>query len=404
MSSIIKQRLKELCDQNPSLNILWAQWSFDEQLISKALNNVNQIFPHYSRHDASHSNQILTNIERILGKENINSLSATDLWLLLESAFYHDIGMVIPISKIRDDWDTPEFRKFINSVSTDKKHELNKLGVKYINSKLQLIINNSQWPLDVFEEIRLLLSDFYRNKHASRSEDIINNPWQEIGLSSPRNELLPTRLFKILGSISAHHGYTFNQVMQLPKNEVGIANDDAHPRYIACLLRVGDLLDLDNNRFCPVMLKTAGAIPESTQAHIEKHMAISHFRMDQNRIEVQAVCETYSGYEATSNWFSYLQDEFNNQMRYWDDIVPHKNMGLLPTIGKLDIQLKDYELLKGGGTPKFEVDEDKMFGLLKGSGLYKYPNQCIREVLQNSADATLVKLWCDKHLSRKSVV
>ncbi|WP_017219818.1 HD domain-containing protein [Moritella dasanensis] len=401
MASIIKNRLKELCDADPSLNTLWAQWTFDEQLISKALNNVSQTFPHYSLHDASHSNQIVTNIERILGAENINSLSATDLWLILEAAFCHDIGMVIPMNKIREDWDTPEFNDYLLLIATDEAHELHLVGKKYKDSNCEKIFNHSQWPLDTFEDIRILLADFYRKKHAPRAEAIVKNPWLEIGLSSPRNELLPTRLFKVLGAVSAHHGYSFDDVKLLPKKEVGFGNDNAHPRYIACLLRLGDLLDLDDNRFCPVMLKTAGTLPSSTHAHIEKHMSIEHFRMDQNRIEVRAICETYEGYAATASWFAYLEQEINQQMMHWDDIVPSKKMGLLPTIGYLDIQLKDYELLSRDRPPKFEVDEDKMFDLLQGAGLYEKPFQCIREILQNAADSTLLKLWIDKDILGK---
>lgn len=401
MASIIKNRLKELCDNNKSLETLWAQWTMDELLITKALNNISQTFPHYSLHDASHSNQIVTNIERILGTENINLLSATDLWMILESAFCHDIGMVVPMKKIREDWDKPEFRNFLNLIINDKAHEFHSIAKKYQGGCNNDFLNNSHWPLDALEEVRLLLAEFYRQSHASNAERVIRSPANEIGLNSPRNELLPNRLFKVLGAVSAHHGYSFEDVMLLPKKEVGLGNDDAHPRYIACLLRLGDLLDLDDNRFCPVMLKTAGTVPLSTHAHIEKHMSIEHFRMDQNRIEVVAICETYGGYAATSSWFEYLEKEVKQQMMHWDDIVPNKKMGLLPTIGKLDIELKGYELLSREGTPKFEVDADKMFNLIQGTGLYDKPIQCIRELLQNAADTTLLKFWCDKKIRKK---
>ncbi|WP_016957278.1 ATP-binding protein [Catenovulum agarivorans] len=401
MASIIKNRLKELCEENNSLQTLWAQWTIDELLITKALNNIGQTFPHYSLHDASHSNQIVTNIERILGTENINLLSATDLWLILESAFCHDIGMVVPMDKIREDWKKTEFKDFLSSIVNDTTHEFNSIAKKYQDGFEYDFLANSGWPLDTLEEVKLLLAEFYRKSHASNASKIIANPSTEIGLNSPRNELLPNRLFRVLGAVSAHHGYSFEDVMSLPKKEVGLGNDEAHPRYIACLLRLGDLLDLDDNRFCPVMLKTAGNPPASTHAHIEKHLSIRHFRMDQNRIEVTAECETYDGYTATSSWFSYLEKEVQQQMMHWDDIVPNKKMGLLPTIGNLDIQLKGYELLSRDSTPKFEVDTDKMFSIIEGSGIYKERFQCIREILQNAADTTLLKLWCDKTIRNK---
>jgi hypothetical protein len=398
---MIAERLTELCKDHPTLDILLAQWIYDEKLISKALSTITTIFPHYSRHDFSHSKQIITNIERILGFENIQKLSATDLWLILESAFCHDIGMVIPMKKIQQDWNSDEFKEFLSSIKINSRHELYSITKKYHDKKPVEIFSNTQWPLEVFEEIRLLLAEFYRKSHAVRSEEIINNPWDEVGLNSPRNELLPKRLFKTLGKICSHHGHSFEDVMSLPKKEVGIGTDDAHPRYIACLLRLGDLLDLDDNRFCPVMLSMVGNIPNSTAAHIEKHLSIEHFRMDQSRIEVSAICNTYDGYTETINWFTYIEQEINLQMMHWHDIVPTKSMGLLPTIGSLDVQLKNYELLSRNEVPNFGVDEEKMFELLQGSGIYEKPIQCVREILQNATDATLLKFWFDADTKKK---
>lgn len=95
MSDLLIQHLKQKGEQHSSLSTLVNQWGFDEKLIPKALQTVGNLFPHFSRHDESHSKQILVNIERLLG-ENIALLTATDTWLILEAAYWHDIGMVVP--------------------------------------------------------------------------------------------------------------------------------------------------------------------------------------------------------------------------------------------------------------------------------------------------------------------
>lgn len=402
MGSLIRNRLEELCSNDPALNVLWAQWTFDERLVSKALKNISQTFPHYSIHDDSHSNQIITNIERLLGYENICLLSATDLWLILESAYYHDIGMVVPFDEIESDWESKFFKDFVNEIKSDIDHELNEIATKYSDKKFVETMKDSSSLVTVCYEVKLLQAEFYRRKHASRAEVIAVNPFKEISLTSPRNELLPARLFKMLGKVSSHHGMNFEDVMKLPKMQVGVGNDEMHPRYIACLLRLGDLLDLDNNRFCPVMQRTAGCLPKSTKAHIDKHMSIEEFVLNTNRIDVFANCATYEGYNATASWFKYLKDEVSQQMMSWDEIVPNKKMGLLPTIGNLDIKLKDYEILDGNHVPRFEVDSEKMLYLMQGAGLYKNPFQSIRELLQNAVDATLLRIWCESSFNKKS--
>lgn len=402
MGSLIRNRLEELCSKDPALNVLWAQWIFDERLVSKALQNIGQTFPHYSIHDDSHSNQIITNIERVVGEENIGLLSATDLWLILESAYYHDIGMVVPFDEIEADWESENFKDFIREVQFDDRHELNEIAIKYSNKTFVDSMKTASSLVTVCYEVKLLQAEFYRKKHAGRSELIAVNPLKEISLTSPRNELLPARLFKILGKVSSHHGLSFDDVMCLPKTQVGVGNDEMHPRYVACLLRLGDLLDLDNNRFCPVMQRTAGCLPKSTKAHIDKHLSVEEFVLNTNRIDVFASCETYEGYNATASWFQYLKEEVSKQMMNWDDIVPNKKMGLLPTVGNLDIKLKDYEILDGNHVPRFSVDSEKMLELMQGAGLYKDSFQSIRELLQNAVDATLLRVWCENTLRPKN--
>ncbi|HCQ8180023.1 TPA: hypothetical protein OL931_003923, partial [Morganella morganii] len=89
------------CNDHVGLKLLAAQWEFDKLLLAKALQNIQVNFSHYSRHDESHSKQILINIERMLG-EKTECFTATDLWLLLEAAYSHDIGMVITQKQIYD--------------------------------------------------------------------------------------------------------------------------------------------------------------------------------------------------------------------------------------------------------------------------------------------------------------
>ncbi|MEY4588653.1 MAG: hypothetical protein RL497_729 [Pseudomonadota bacterium] len=71
MASKLIAMLKELTDKDESLKILQYQWGFDELLIGNALKSVIDTFKHYSLHDESHSQQILVNIELILGEQGI---------------------------------------------------------------------------------------------------------------------------------------------------------------------------------------------------------------------------------------------------------------------------------------------------------------------------------------------
>jgi hypothetical protein len=397
LADILIRHLKEKGKEHSALALLSNQWGFDEQLIPKALQTVGNLFPHYSRHDESHSRQILINVERLLG-ENFSLLTATDTWLLLEAAYWHDIGMVVTKNDIEGAFNLPAFKQYISSIKSQPGHELHRFATNFDPKNIVTCFSGADTPLDALDKFRELLSEWFRREHAKRSDHIVQAPWTSIGVSSPRTELIPARLFKVLGRICHMHGRPFSDLFApdgLPFREAGLAQEDCHPRFVACLLRMGDLLDLDDNRFCPVMQRISGEDrPSLSKAHEDKHAGIRHLRIDRERIEVSAECETLDGYLETFKWFDWLKTEIQNQMANWQDIVPTRALGLLPTLGNITVRLSgETQLLKEGQRPQFTVDGIKAIELLQGSNIYTTRFACVRELLQNAIDATLLKIF-----------
>lgn len=397
MADLLVKHLKLKAEEHSALRSLYSQWDFDEKLIPKALQTVGSLFPHYSRHDESHSKQILVNIERLLG-DNIRLLTATDTWLILESAYWHDIGMVVPHADLQEAINDPEFSEFVESICMQQNHELHSFACAFKLKADPALIFEHSTPLEMLSKFREFMAEWFRRKHPVRAEQIVRSPMSTVGISSPRTELIPARLFKLLGRICQIHGAPFGELLAengLPFREAGLAQEDCHPRFVACLLRMGDLLDLDDNRFCPVMQRIAGDDRSSiSKAHEDKHAGIRHLRIDQERIEVAAECETIDGYLEAFRWFDWLKREVQDQMTNWRDIVPNRELGLLPMLGPISVRLSgNLQILKDGERPGFSVDAVKAIELLQGNNLYESRFVCIRELLQNAVDATLLRIW-----------
>ena len=394
MAQNLIEHLRQKTENHLELENLKLQWDYDQKLIPNALSNIVTLFPNYSRHDSSHSQKILVNIERILG-ENFQSMTATDTWLLLEAAYWHDIGMLATAKEINELFNNEEFKQYVKDIALEEHHELQKFAKQFFSMNPCDCFSSAETPQQAMELYRQLLSGWFRARHSIRATSIVDDPWRELGISSPRTELIPKRLFRILGQICKMHGENFETVIEtLPFRETGMATESCHPRFIACLLRLGDLLDLDDNRFCPVMLRIAGDIPPSSQAHIDKHLGIKHFRLDPDSLEIVAECDGYDAYEATDQWFRWIEDELRNQMTRWTDIVPDRKFGLLPTLGRLEVNLSPpHQLLEPGRRPRFGVDQRQAIELIRGAGLYINRWQSVRELLQNAVDATLMRIW-----------
>ncbi|ASF44892.1 HD domain-containing protein [Methylovulum psychrotolerans] len=398
MADFLIKHLKKKAEEHSALEMLVNQWGFDEKLIPKALQTVGNLFPHYSRHDESHSKQILINIERLLGEDNIARLTAADTWLLLEAAYWHDIGMVVPHKDIQDAFSQTDFQHYVDEIRNNPHHGLHRFCLSFKLNNMSQCFGGADTPLEAVDKFRELMAEWFRRQHASRAGKIVEDPWTSAGISSPRTELIPTRLFKLLGHICKMHGLPFKDLlapMSLLFREDGLMmGDNCHPRFVACLLRLGDLLDLDDNRFCPVMQLIAGENrPPLSKAHEDKHAGIRHLRIDPERIEITAECTTIDGYLEAFKWFDWLKQEMQDQMSHWQDIVPKREFGSLPTLGHIEVRLSgNQQLLNEGQRPQFSLDGKQATKLLSES-LYSDAFPCIRELLQNAVDATLLKLW-----------
>lgn len=401
MVKYLEELLKaKTTDTNNS--ILYNQWMFDKQLVGSSLQAILTYFPHYSLHDETYSITILNNIYRILGSDAIEGLSAIDIWLMLEAAYYHDIGMILSSDLIDKESHSFEFIDYIKTMQKDVCSSMHSHAIKFEIQGSVLLLRDRPFTIDVVDSFRFLIADFFRNKHGKRSGEITKDPENEIGLKVPR-VIIPQRLFSLLAEICSTHTKDFESVFNLPYIEVGVFSEDAHPRFIAVLLRLGDLLDIDNNRFSDVFLHTINTIPLDSILHKEKHMAIRSFRCDHELVEITAKCYNYDVATIIQQWFDCLNSDYTNCILKWSQIAPENYGVVLPTLGKLVVDLEGYEFIDGKRKPSFSVDPVKALDLLSGVGLYKEPFHCINELLQNAVDSTLIKIWLDYPETDKDV-
>lgn len=393
MAELIERLLEEK-SRGTACEMLFTQWLLARDFVPKVQSTIVRTFPHYSLHDASHSRTILNCIVRVMGEKAIGSLGPVDLWLLLTSAYYHDLGMTSSGADIEKVLANDEFRLFVRNCQDDESHPLNPFASVFEIRKDGIFYKDVTLSGSNYDGAHYLIADYIRKIHAEKSEETLLADESFHLPGSP----IPERLLELLGRICRAHTESFEKVMMLPKSEVGMGLDDCHPRFIACMLRVGDLLDLDNNRFSDVLLKTLPVIPKDSLLHKKKHLSVKHLRIDTERIEVTSRTDSYDVADMTNRWLEMISYEFGRQRDRWQDIVPPDFMGYLPAIGELKVDLIGYDTIDGKKRPGFEIDTSKAIELLQGAGLYSSPAQCMRELLQNAVDATFLSIFQENSL------
>ncbi len=388
----IDSELRRRCAASSDLALLLAQWEYDQRLLEQALGTVGHLFPHYSQHDGSHSRTILERIAALLGPDNLARLSGTDLWLLLESAYFHDAGMVASYARKLQDVASPEFTQHVERCASGEASELMHAARRLRDDQPR------KTPAEILHgnfDLLLVYSEFVRARHPQRAAEFALDPLKHLAIPTPRTHLLPARFWHILGEICRSHGEDRTYVMGLPHEESGVAGELCHPRFVACMLRLGDLLDLDSGRFCPSINAMVPRLPDSSEAHRLKHEGVRHLVVSPRRVSVIAVYTDVEAYLEAERWFSWLKVELRDQLLSWDQIAPSATFGSLPSLGDVEARLEGQVVFAAGSRPCFEVDSEKMLELVRGANLYRGPEDAVREVIQNAIDASLLRLAFD---------
>lgn len=387
IEELLFEKTKDLSDGQ----VYADQWKFAKSYLPHVLDTISHTFPHYSLHNSTHSEAIINNIIRILGTDSINKLSVVDLWLILAAAYYHDFGMIVTgKDKEKLFENSSDFVKFVEEKQQDLLSPMNQYAVLFNVKDDKIYYKSEQLTRESYEGARFLIADYIRNIHAERSGERIET---EKSLHFP-GDPIPDRIIRILKTICSCHTKDINEVMKLHSVESsGCGVDDCHPRFVAAMLRLGDLLDVDSNRISEVLLSTLGSLPSDSKYYNKTNRAITHIRIDKTIIEITAECDDYNVADLINRWFQWLNDELVFYMKQWHKIIPHESFGYLPTVGDLKVNLANYDTFDGKKRPSFDIDPSKAIELLQGSGLYSDSCECIRELLQNAVDATYLRIY-----------
>lgn len=396
LSYKLEQHLVEVCNNSTYANLL-SVWNINKKMCQDVLSTVVMNYPHYTKHDISHCEAIITNIEMLLGEDAIRVLSPTDTWLLLHAAYLHDIGMAVECKKIEENWESKEFQDYLHELENSNDDSLAE-NAKFINSlgdKLGEKEDVIAWPVRVRYAVILLIADYYRRQHAEDSKAYIKHMGSAFQIDLGSNGLIQQRLIMLLGDIVCLHTESSQKILDLDYRTNGFNADYAHPRFLAQMLRMGDLLDADNNRFNPVNESVFGEIPESSKTHWEKHASARHILITPDIIEYRADCSKLEVYRETRVFLSWLKEEVNFWALNWKNIMPETIKGSAPRLGKCELLLDGVPDIQGLSDLRFSISPEKAFEVIEGSNIYEDRFVFLREVIQNALDACKIQLWRD---------
>ena len=199
----------------------------------------------------------------------------------------------------------------------------------------------------------------------------------------------------LLADIVCLHTKSSKKVLDLDYRTNGFNADYVHPRFLAQMLRMGDLLDVDNNRFNTTNETVFGEIPESSKNHWEKHMSARHMLITPDIIEYRADCSKPEVYRETRFFLSWLKEEIEFWTLNWKNIMPENIKGSAPRLGTCELLLNGVPDIQGLSDLRFTISSEKAFEVIEGANIYDDKFIFLRELIQNALDACKIQLWRD---------
>ena len=401
-------------DGNERASTLWHAWHQNKQWLIRLLELTLASFPSYSRHDVSHADAVLHNIERVLGEDRITLLSATDCFAILHTVYVHDIGMAILAEDREKIIKSDEFVEMIDDLVEGADKDLKKAalllrqncyrqipegeidydGQEYHEDMKKIYTKK----LDTYYAVVQLLAEYQRGHHGEKAKSSVK-AWI-LDKDKLRSEFamsgVPMRIFfRIADCAALHTDWDFNHILELPWEENGYDNDMLHPRFVAVLLQLGDVLDIDNDRFHPFAHAFAGKFPEQSETHYNKHLAIRTLKITPEEIVIEADCENRDVMRQIRTECDGIEYLLKFASYHWSSIAPKGFSGALPSFKLAKLLLNGKAIPWDLAICRFRISQQKAFEFLQGRNIYPGCFPFVRELLQNAIDSSKLQCYDD---------
>ena len=348
------------------------------------LGYIVQTFPHYTRHTVDHSDNIVRQMSHLLFLDQesrpVVALSPIEAYVLIAAAYLHDSGMVVPDEEKRSILESEEWKRWIAGERWEKVQALR-------NAAEPADPGVRDFLADLYT--RHLIAEFVRRVHHKRAGRVVAEHPATFAHFSLKDPLVA----RTIADVCIGHGLSHNELKDPSRypEQRQLAGEQANVRWMAILLRLGDLLDMRADRACPLLLNAAAPLPPESVVHWTQYQKLTQFLVTPKRIEIGAACDTRDEYQVLRDWTQWLEDEAKNaalvmmhaeRHSEWKAPTTNIEIGRSPSARFL---IDDW---------KFELDRDAVFDRLIYD-VYDDPVTFIRELIQNALDATRVQMYLD---------
>lgn len=342
------------------------------------LTQTNLLFYEYTPHDQYHIDSLFKIADKLLGEELINNLNGCEACVLACAIYGHDWGMAVSqneINLITTGYKRSGEEQSSFALLPDEDYQWLKFAKskKLVINELGYLAKGSAVPKEIWRE-------YVRLTHAERSKARAKHFFA--GDDATFGE--------IVGEVCAAHWYDISKIGQLKKNKL-VFNSSVNLQALSIYIRFIDLLDIGRNRTPFSLWKFVHPRDLFSANEWNKHMALQPVFFARDTKFEKILTLRIEGKTNDHRVYASLKD-----MENWISSQVKENETLLHELGKYNIGIikLNWEIEAEGFEPidiRFEFNRSKMFDLISGEIYEGDPYVFLRELLQNSIDATKIR-------------
>lgn len=322
---------------------------------------ISYVFPNYTLHNIGHSFRVIEYMSQII--DNVEKLDELEVVLLIYAGLLHDVGMAVSESDIE----------------LIKNDQYPYCEIKF--SAMKKFVGGDE---------QVALQEYVRRIHGKMSSIYINTELKE-KLSIPGQPLL--NFAADLGLICESHTHTFDWLKRnLPILEVK-GRYHYSSQYIGCLLRLGDILDIDSNRTPPrlySLIDPKGISDTEWKQHFvisnDKKIEVDN-RIFKKKIVLYGKSSNASIHRKILQYISWIGNELLDSITLTHNLSTQYNINFIKDIDFSSIKTEGFSISDHKITLEFKA----ITHLLMGEHLYGDKTLGLRELIQNSMDACRVR-------------
>ena len=339
----------------------------------------------FTLHDEDHAFRVAERMITILPNPLIPKLSGYEIALLILSAYLHDIGMTPSRGKV-----TEHYNYLLTGASGTLQEAERLEFLNWLDNHEPRITSPVVHGTPTAEDLSLAsiaITHYCRHKHNDWSKEWIEKELDSLDVGS-----YPDYREDLINLCQSHHR-EYNELAS-DRFDPKILPDGSviHLRYLACVLRIADVLENDPER-TPDIIRKHRSIAKTSEIYWWKdHDFFVRIEGKAHRVVARAKPRNAAIHRAILNSVSQIETELRLCRRLAEfkqfkvmpahDELPHE--WLLSDSVLVEIRpLKDsYEYIEGA----FRPNTEKLLELLGGIELYKEKLTAVRELLQNALD------------------